>query len=140
MIRSPIPQDTDSGVGPWMDLFIEDLTLDMSIGVHDREKTALQKVMVSLTARTSLPAPGQDELGGVVSYSDIVRGIRGLAGQGHINLVETFAERIAALCLDDPRIHSVTVRVTKPEAYTDARGVGVILHRTQYQTGNHERL
>ncbi|HOF88075.1 MAG TPA: dihydroneopterin aldolase [Armatimonadota bacterium] len=45
------------------------------------------------------------------------------------HLVEALAERIAALCLDDPRVRRARVRVEKPGALRFARSVGVEITR-----------
>jgi len=43
--------------------------------------------------------------------------------------VETLAERIAALCLDDARVRSVRIRVEKLDVFPDATSVGVEIER-----------
>ena len=50
-----------------------------------------------------------------------------LVASGHIELVETLAERLAADCLDHPRAVRVRVRVRKPEAIEGAAAAGVEL-------------
>ncbi|MDA1070333.1 MAG: dihydroneopterin aldolase [Proteobacteria bacterium] len=48
---------------------------------------------------------------------------------GHIELVESFANRLAALCLNDASVRTVTVRVEKPEAIPGAEGAGIEITR-----------
>jgi dihydroneopterin aldolase len=55
--------------------------------------------------------------------------IKRLIRQGHINLVETLAERIAAQCLEDHRILSAKVRVEKLDIMPEASAVGVEIER-----------
>jgi 7,8-dihydroneopterin aldolase/epimerase/oxygenase len=59
----------------------------------------------------------------------VVEGIRRILGEGHINLVETLAERIAAQCLDDHRIVGAKVRVEKLDVMPEASAVGVEIER-----------
>lgn len=125
------PEHIFGNTPPWTEIFIDNLALDMFIGVHDHEKAALQRVLVSLSARVDPVLSGKDDLSGVVSYGDLVRTIQALAEAGHINLVETFAERIAEAALGDPRVHAVSVRITKPQACTAAQGVGVQILRVR---------
>ena len=67
----------------------------------------------------------------VVSYEAIVDGIRAITRSGHINLVETLADRIVELCLANPRVRSVWVRVEKLDLFPDAAGVGVEVERSR---------
>ncbi|MCB9978234.1 MAG: dihydroneopterin aldolase [Rhodospirillales bacterium] len=120
-----------SNIPSWTEIFIDNLALDMFIGVHDHEKAAPQRVLVSLSARVDPPHADRDDLSGVVSYGDLVRTIQALAEAGHINLLETFAERIAEAALGDSRVHAVSVRIAKPQACTAAQGVGVQIFRAR---------
>lgn len=111
-------------------VFVRDLILSCSIGVHAHEHEAPQRVKIDLSmwVRKS-PAAIDDDIANVVSYEDVVSGIERLLGQGHIKLVETAAERIADLCLADRRCAKVRVKVEKLDVYTNAAGVGVEIER-----------
>ena len=56
-------------------------------------------------------------------------GARAIVERGHINLVETLAEKIAVLCLANGRVRSVRVRVEKLDIVPDAQSVGVEIER-----------
>jgi dihydroneopterin aldolase len=56
-------------------------------------------------------------------------GVRELLSDRHIKLVETVAEEIAAMCLEDGRVSSVRVRVEKLDILPDAASVGVEIER-----------
>jgi len=66
----------------------------------------------------------------VVCYAEIVAGVREIVAAGHINLVETLAERIAARCLSDGRVRSARVRIEKLDVFADAASVGVEIERS----------
>jgi dihydroneopterin aldolase len=68
-------------------------------------------------------------LANVVSYETIVEAIRDLAGDGHVNLVETLAERIADICFMDARVVGARVRLEKLEVFCDAASAGVEIVR-----------
>jgi len=70
-----------------------------------------------------------DRLAEVVNYEEVVESVRALVAGGHINLVETLAEKIAGLCLSDKRVRSVRVRVEKLDVFADAASVGVEIKR-----------
>jgi dihydroneopterin aldolase len=50
--------------------------------------------------------------------------------KGHINLAETLAERIAAICFEDIRVLSARVRVEKLHAVPGAESAGVEIERS----------
>jgi 7,8-dihydroneopterin aldolase/epimerase/oxygenase len=111
-------------------VFVRDLMLHCLIGVHRHERDGKQRVLVNLDLTVEDHAERvEDKLTNVVSYEEIVVKLRALAGAGHINLVETLAERIAGLCLADPRVRLARVRVEKLDVFADAASVGVEIER-----------
>ena len=70
-----------------------------------------------------------DRLADVVCYDAITQDVRRLVAARHVNLIETLAERIAALCLERPQVRSARVRVEKLDVYPDAASVGVEIER-----------
>ena len=116
---------------------IEDLRLELFIGVHEFEKRARQPV--SVTVYMLVPDAGptrSDDLADHVSYADIVDRLKERAkSAAHINLVETLAEEVADLALADARVASVVVDVRKTAIIPEARSVGVIIRRQRAAAG-----
>jgi 7,8-dihydroneopterin aldolase/epimerase/oxygenase len=118
-------------------MFIRDLVLAASIGVYAHEHTAPQRVRINVdlaitddgAAKTSRAAVGQDDLSRVVDYEAIVNRIRAMVAVGHVQLVETLAERLAEACLADDRILIARVRVEKLDVFADATSAGVEVER-----------
>lgn len=111
-------------------VFVRDLVVDASIGVYSHEREAPQRVRVNVDlAVREQTAPIGDDLANVVSYEDVTKGVEEIVGRGHINLVETLADEIAELCLADPRVRSVRVRVEKLDVFPNAESVGVEIER-----------
>lgn len=118
-------------------MFIRDLMLSASIGVHPHEYNGRQRVRINIdlavadegAANLSRAAVGQDELGRVVDYETIVNNVRAMATAGHVQLVETLAERLCEACLDDARVRIVRVRVEKLDVFPDAASAGVEIER-----------
>ena len=109
---------------------MRDLELSCLIGVHSHERLRRQRVRINLDlAVEEGPEPVGDELANVVSYEDILDRVRAIAGAGHINLVETLAERIAETCLEDARVRIARIRVEKLDVFGDAASVGVEIER-----------
>ena len=113
-------------------VLIQDLEILTMIGVHDAEKRAPQRVLVSIDLAVREEGPGDtDRLEDVLDYGDVVRRIERIVLAGHINLVETLAERIARDCLGDERVETVRVRIEKPDVIANARSVGVEILRAR---------
>ncbi len=113
-------------------IIILDLHLDMLIGIHDREKKAAQRVLVNVEATLRTAAgPGVDHIEKTLDYEELAHAIRRIAEDGHIELVEIFAERIAGYCLDHPLVTAAKVIVEKPDILPAADAVGVEIFRVK---------
>lgn len=111
-------------------VLVRDLVLFCEIGAFRHERGARQRVRINLDLLVrEEAAPVGDDLRNVVCYDEIVSGIRRLAAAGHVNLVETLAERLAETCLADARIRRALVRVEKLDVYPDVAAVGIEIER-----------
>lgn len=111
-------------------VFIRNFMVDCLIGVHEREKETTQRVRVNLDlAVDEGEHPIIDDIRNVVNYETMADGIRLIAGSGHMNLVETLAERVTAMCFEDSRVDSVRVRIEKLDILENAESVGVEIER-----------
>ncbi len=111
-------------------IFIRDLVLTGFIGVHTHEKKKPQRLRINLDlAVKETPTVIEDRLADVVSYEDVADSVRILVASGHVNLVETLAERIADMCLYDERVQAVRVRIEKLDVFEDAASAGVEIER-----------
>jgi len=70
----------------------------------------------------------RDRRGPVVDYDSIIEAIQTVVDEGHINLMETLAERVAAACLDLRDARRVSVRVEKLDRVQGA-SLGVQIER-----------
>lgn len=112
-------------------VLIRDFIVPARIGAYAHERQAPQRVRINITLFVHEEAePIDDNLDHVVCYDRIIRDIRGIIQAGHVDLVETLAERIAGVCLIDVRVHSLRVRVEKLDVYNDIGSVGVEIERT----------
>jgi 7,8-dihydroneopterin aldolase/epimerase/oxygenase len=112
-------------------IFVHDFVVDCNVGVYAEEQGVTQKVRFSVEARLANDVFSVgDEMAEVPSYADIIDIIVALARGGHIQLVETFAERIAAQILADQRITAVLVVLEKLER-GPLRGVEIIRPATK---------
>ncbi|MCE2575104.1 dihydroneopterin aldolase [Komagataeibacter sp. FNDCR2] len=123
---------------PWNDpvplrcLFVRNMVLDARIGVFAHEQGVTQRIRVNVAFGVPDDLTrdvGADELARTVSYERVVLLVRELVAQGHVGLVETLAERIAAAVLAERRIRVTRVRVEKLDIFDDAESVGVEIER-----------
>lgn len=129
--RAQIHRVADAGVAI-RHVFVRNLVLNCSIGVHQHERAALQRIRVNIDLAVlegETNGKLDDELSNVVCYEDLTKGLRALASREHVNLVETLAEDVANMCLADNRVRSVRVRIEKLDIFDDAESVGVEIER-----------
>lgn len=108
-------------------VFVHDFVLDAEIGVYTNEKGVTQRVRFSVDVDVK-PAKGAlgDDIAHAFDYDTIIDGIKAILARGHIHLVETLAEEIAAHCLNHPRAARVRVRVEKLDKEPGAVGVEIV--------------
>ena len=110
-------------------MFVRGLTLEAGIGIHDHELGRLQRLVIDVTLDLS-PAP-IERLGDTVNYETVAAAAWAIVSEGHVGLVETFAQRLATACLNDSRVRRCSVRIEKPGALQGAAAAGceVVLSR-----------
>lgn len=114
-------------------VFVRAIRLDVEIGIYGHEHGRTQPLVIDVEVEMAGGAEGGfDHIADTVNYERIVSHAQALAAEGHFKLVETFAERLAQACLDDPLAVRARVRVEKPEALAptaEAAGVELVLER-----------
>jgi 7,8-dihydroneopterin aldolase/epimerase/oxygenase len=119
----------DGDVATSYRIFVRDLVVAASIGIHAHEKRQRGRLRVSAELEIEAPLPKADDLAEVVNYEAIVAGIKRIAGLQHINLIESFAAEVASLCFADRRVRFVRVVVEKLDIYPEAESVGAVVER-----------
>lgn len=115
-------------------VFVRDLVLLALIGVHSHEIDRQQRVRINLDLAVREGEGGLDDnLANVVDYEHLVTGVQKIFDLGHVGLVETMAEKIAEMCLEDVRVRSARVRVEKLDIFENAQSVGVEIERFNHQ-------
>jgi len=105
-------------------VFVTGLKVQAEIGVYRHEIGRVQPLVVDV--ELDVPSAGSERLADTLNYETILEAARQVASGGHIELVETFADRLARACLADPRVTRARVRVEKPLALApEAVGAGV---------------
>ena len=106
------------------------MVLPARIGVMPHEHDGPQRIRVGVEFTVDDPGGvGADRVERVVDYGAVVQAVEREVAAGHVRLVETLAERIAAAVILDARILTVTVRVEKLDILPDGAAVGVEVSR-----------
>lgn len=113
-------------------IHIVNLRLRGMIGVADWEKKARQDIVINLTIRHNQSAAGQsDDVADTVDYRAIRDRIVAYVESTPHELLESLAQHLATMVLEDPRVHGVTVRVEKPGALRFADSVAIEIDRNR---------
>ena len=67
----------------------------------------------------------------IIDYDVVRNRILSLEDEGHIDLLETVADRVADSCFADARVIACALTIRKPDIYNESRGAGIDLFRTR---------
>jgi D-erythro-7,8-dihydroneopterin triphosphate epimerase len=111
-------------------ILIRDLLVRTVIGVHDWERKVRQDVVINIEMEVDSRLAGQsDDFQDAVDYRAIAKRVIEYVQASDFHLVETLAQGVASLCLEDKRVERARVRVEKPGALRFARSVGIEIER-----------
>jgi len=113
-------------------IFVNDLTARCIIGVNEDERREKQDVVINLEICADQDKPCRsDRFEDSLDYRVFKKRILQMVEGSPFTLVEAMAPAVADICLADPRVAQVTVRVEKPGALRFARSVGVEITRAR---------
>jgi dihydroneopterin aldolase len=126
-----IPSHRSSRVRAPDRIIVNELVVETHIGVHEFERQAPQRVRFDIVVDTVADYADHVQLtGSYVSYADLVEYVEARAATGdHVELVETWAEDVAAFALRNELATAVRVTVQKLDIFDAAEGVGVVIER-----------
>jgi 7,8-dihydroneopterin aldolase/epimerase/oxygenase len=111
-------------------IFLEGLEVRCIIGTLPRERKVRQKLSIDLEFPTSVrKAARRDSLKDAINYKKIADRITGFVSTSRFYLIETLAERLAAILLREFRLKGLVLRIRKPAAIRNAKSVGVEIVR-----------
>ena len=111
-------------------ILIRNLRARGILGVNDWERRAPQEILINLELFTDLRRAGEtDDLAHSINYRTVAKKVLAHAERAARFTVEALAEDIARLCLAEPGVKRVRVRVEKPGAVRFAASVGVEIER-----------
>ena len=112
-------------------VFIEGLEIEALIGIYDWERRIRQPLVfdIEMAFDNRIPA-ASDAIGDTLNYKAVSKRVVQYVSESDFGLVETLAERVAAIILDEFGVQRVRLKLSKPGAIRGARAVGVMIERT----------
>jgi 7,8-dihydroneopterin aldolase/epimerase/oxygenase len=111
-------------------IFIQALKAEAIIGIYDWERQVRQTVLIDLELAADIrKAALTDSIDDTLNYKRVAKRILAFVEGSQFHLVETLAEHIAMLVLDEFGVAWVRITLSKPGAVRSSRDVGVALER-----------
>jgi len=111
-------------------IFLNELKVDTIIGLWKWERRIRQTVVIDLEMSADIArAAATDEVADTLNYKLVAKRIQKFVADSSFQLVETMAERIAAIIREEFDVAWVRVRVNKPGAIRGSKAVGVLIER-----------
>ncbi|HLS83524.1 MAG TPA: dihydroneopterin aldolase [Arenimonas sp.] len=113
-------------------VFIEGLQIECVIGIYDWERKIRQPVLLDIEMAFDNTRPaGTDAIEDTLDYKAVSKRLIQFVSESSFGLVETLAERCAAIILDEFGVRQLRLKLSKPGAVRGARAVGVIIERSR---------
>ena len=111
-------------------IYLNDLKIDTVIGVFDWERRIKQTISIDLEMATNIcKAAESDHIDDTLNYKAVAKRLIAFVEESRFQLVETLAERVAAIVIDEFDVAKVKVRINKKGAVRYAGDVGIIIER-----------
>ena len=111
-------------------VFIEGLEIEALIGIYDWERRIRQTLVFDLEMGFDNRVPAaSDAIEDTLDYKAVSKRLIAFVGESHFELVETLAERCAALIREEFGVAWLRLKLSKPGAVTGSRAVGVVIER-----------
>jgi len=111
-------------------IFLHGLKIECVIGIWDWERKIKQTLILDLDMAADIRRAAQtDAINDTLNYKAVAKRLQEFVGQSQFQLVETLAEKVAEIILNEFKVRWVRVRVNKKGAVSGARDVGVLIER-----------
>ncbi|MBB1473083.1 MULTISPECIES: dihydroneopterin aldolase [unclassified Luteimonas] len=113
-------------------VFIEGLEIEALIGIYDWERRIRQTLVFDLEMGFDNRVPAaSDDIADTLNYKAVSVRLVEYVSQSGFGLVETLAERCAAIVIEEFKVDWLRLKLSKPGAVRGARAVGVCIERTR---------
>ena len=111
-------------------VFLHEMKIDAVIGIWEWERKIRQTVVLDLEMSADVSkAAASDSIDDALNYKSVAKRLQQFVADSEFQLVETLAEKIAAIVIDEFGVSWVRVKLNKPGAIRGARDVGVVIER-----------
>lgn len=111
-------------------IYIRDLKIDTVIGVFDWERQITQTISFDIDMATDIrKAAASDDLADTLDYKAVSKRLIDYVGESDFQLVETLAERVCEIIINEFGVSWVRLRLNKKGALRGANDVGVLIER-----------
>ena len=111
-------------------IYLHGLRCEGRIGVHNWEKSIDQVLSIDLDlAIDASKAAQSDDLTDALDYQAVAQRVQAYVAENQFDLIETLAERVSALLLEEFAVSWLRIKVDKGQAVGGVKNVGLILER-----------
>lgn len=111
-------------------IYLSELKIETIIGIWDWERKIKQEIVIDLEMGADIArAAATDHIDDTLNYKAVAKRLIQFVGDSEFQLVETLAERVAAIVRDEFDVPWVKVKVNKRGAIRGARDVGILIER-----------
>jgi 7,8-dihydroneopterin aldolase/epimerase/oxygenase len=111
-------------------IFIHALKTEAIVGIFDWERQVKQTVLIDLELSADIrKAALSDSIDDTLNYKRVAKRVLAFVAASQFHLVETLAEHVAMLMLEEFGVAWVGISLSKPGAIRSSRDVGVVLER-----------
>lgn len=111
-------------------IFLRELRVKAVIGIYEWEQRIRQEVCIDLEMGADIRQAGKtDSIEDTLNYKAVAKRVAAYVEESRFQLIETLAERITAILLDEFDIPWVRLTLSKPGAVRGSRDVGVVIER-----------
>ena len=110
-------------------ILIEDLKLNISVGIHSFEKLRKQKVKFNIEITTD--ANLRADIKSIVNYESVINIIKRLTEKKHYELLEELSEELFDEIFKNKKIKKIRLKINKLDIIKESKSVGIEVTKTK---------
>ena len=111
-------------------IYLNDLRIDTVIGIYEWERRTKQTVIFDIEMAADIrKAAESDNINDTLSYKTVAKRLISYVSTSEFELIETLAEQVAGILLDEFKVPWCRLRLNKRGAVRGVRDVGIIIER-----------
>jgi dihydroneopterin aldolase len=113
-------------------IVLTDFRVDAVIGIWDWEKRNPQNISIDLEMQTDTKKTSQsDSIEDALDYKAVSKRAKQFIQDSQFNLIETLAENLAQIILEEFDVQWLKLSISKPNAIRDSKNIGICIERTK---------